>query len=185
MKLAEQKKLAGCCGLYCRLCPKYQSKAQSRCPGCKELSLFISCKFYNCSAKARGFATCAECEEFPCDKYERFFDRDSFISHKVCLPNIEKIKHAGLTSWLGEQDRRRALLENLLSRYNEGRSCSFYCVATALMPPDAIEAAVKKAERAMALEPTPESDIKAKAKTVRTAIQEAASQLNIDLKLRR
>ncbi len=91
MSLAEEKNLVGCFGLYCGLCPMYQSIAKSGFPGCKILSLTISCKLYNCCVKRKGFDTCAECEDFPCEKYDEFFDWDSFISHKVCQPNIQQI----------------------------------------------------------------------------------------------
>jgi hypothetical protein len=107
MKVAEERNLAGCCGIYCGLCPRFQSKAASRCPGCKILSLTISCKRYNCCVKKNGFETCAGCGEFPCDRYENFFDFDSFVSHKVCLPNLERIKNISLKKWLGEQSKRR------------------------------------------------------------------------------
>lgn len=185
MKLAEERNLAGCCGIYCGLCPRYQSKAESRCPGCKVLSLTISCKLYNCCVKNNDFETCAECAELPCDKYDNFFDWDSFVSHKVCLANLERIKNIGLTKWLREQNGRRQILESMLANYNEGRSCSFFCLATALMPPDSITKAAKQAQKTMDAEQIPDSDIKAKAKTVRSAIQDNATKADIDLKLRR
>jgi hypothetical protein len=31
----EERDLVGCCGLYCGLCTKFQSRAKSRCLGCK------------------------------------------------------------------------------------------------------------------------------------------------------
>ena len=185
MRPAEEKELAGCCGIYCGLCPKFQSKAPSRCPGCKILSLTISCKRYNCCVKKSGFETCAECAEFPCDKYENFFDWDSFVSHKVCLPSLERVKEAGLIGWLREQDKKRQALENMLDNYNEGKSCSFYCIAAALLPPESITDAVRQAEKTMAAEMVRASDIKAKAKIVRSAIQDSATKASIDLKLRK
>lgn len=184
MKLTEEKKLAGCCGIYCGLCPRFQSTAPSRCPGCKVLCQTLSCKRYNCPVKQHGFATCAECGEFPCDKYDKFFDGDSFVSHRVCLPNIESVKKVGLSTWLREQNRRRVILEGLLAKYNEGRSMSFYCVATALVSPDAIKKLVTEAQRRLAAEEVDDSDIKAKAKTVRATIQEYADAAGVALKLR-
>jgi hypothetical protein len=184
MKQAQEKNSAGCCGLYCGLCPRYQSTAKSRCPGCKILSLTISCKIYNCCVKKSGFVTCAQCTDFPCDKYENFFDWDSFISRKVCLPNIERIKGVGLNKWLGEQSKRRQTLENLLTNYNEGRSCSFYCIATALMPFELVKKAIDEATK-MSADNKMAADIKAKAKIMRATIQDFASKAGIDLKLRR
>jgi len=185
MNLTEEKNLAGCCGLYCGLCPRYQSTAKSRCPGCKILSLTISCKLFNCCVKGKGFVTCVECDDFPCEKYEGFFQwDDSFITHKVCSPNIERIKKVGLKMWSQEQRKRRATLENLLANYNEGRSRSFYCIATALMPIDLIKEAVDEAQQ-MIVDDKRDCDIKAKAKILRSVIQDLALRANIDLKLRK
>jgi hypothetical protein len=185
MKLAEEKKLAGCCGVYCGLCPRYQSTAKSRCPGCKILSLTISCKLYNCCVKAKTLVTCADCRDFPCDKYERFFDWDTFVTRKVCRPNIERIQKAGLKTFLQEQYQKRILLEELLANYNDGRSRSFYCIAVALMPPALLKEAVGKAKAMAAHNKVNDSDIKAKAKILKSFIQDSASKSNIDLKLRK
>lgn len=184
MILAEEKKLAGCCGVYCGLCPRYQSTAKSRCPGCKILSLTISCKLYNCCVKAKTLVTCADCSDFPCDKYERFFDWDTFVTRKVCRLNIERIKKAGLKIFLQEQYQKRILLEDLLANYNEGRSRSFYCIAAALMPINIIKQAVGKAKAMAAHNKVNDSDIKTKAKILKSFIQDLASESNIDLKLR-
>jgi len=184
MNLTEEKNLAGCCGLYCGLCPRYQSTAASKCPGCKVLSLTIFCKRYNCYVKKNRFQTCAECEAFPCEKYDQFFEWDSFVTHRVCLPNIQQIKHQGLTKWLREQCKKRQALENLLANYNEGRSCSFYCIAAALLPMPLIAKSVKQAQKTIAAERIAACDTKSRAKILRAAIQDSASKADVDLKLR-
>lgn len=184
MNFTEEKNLTGCCCLYCGLCPRYQSTAKSRCPGYKVLSLTISCKIYNCGVKKNGFETCAQCGEFPCDKYDKFFDWDSFISHKVCLPNLERVRKVGLKKWLGTQSKRRQALGNLLADYNEGRSCSFFCIATALIPVDMVKKAENEAKRKIADEKI-QADIKTKAKVMRSFIGDFASEASIDLRLRR
>jgi hypothetical protein len=185
LNLTGEKKLAGCCGIYCGLCPRHQSTAASKCPGCKVLSLTVSCKLYNCCVKKNGFETCADCAEFPCDKYENFFDFDSFVSHRVCPPNLKRIKKAGLTKWLREQNKRRQTLEDLLANYNEGRSCSFFCVANALMPPDLIKKAENETKKSLANNNVDESDMKARAKLARAVFQDHATKAGIDLKLRK
>jgi hypothetical protein len=184
MNLREEKILAGCCGLYCGLCPRYQSTAKSRCEGCKVISLAISCKIYNCCVKKKGFVTCADCGAWPCEKFEGFFDRDSFVSRKACRPNTRRIKKVGLKTWLQEQREKKVMLEHLLADYNEGRSCSFFCIASALMPVDLVKRAENEAKRKIADENI-QADIKAKAKVMRSVIQGLASQVDIDLKLRK
>ena len=185
MNFTEEKNLTGCCCLYCGLCPRYQSTAKSRCPGYKVLSLTISCKIYNCGVKKNGFETCAQCGEFPCDKYDKFFDWDSFISHKVCLPNLERVRKVGLKKWLGTQSKRRQALGNLLADYNEGRSCSFFCITTALISTDSITKAVNEANKVRVYNNVDESDLKGKVKILRSVIQDLALKSRIDLKLRR
>jgi len=184
MKQVEEENLAGCCGIYCGLCPWFQSTAPSRCPGCRIRSQSVSCKRYNCCVKKNGLGTCAECRTFPCEKYEEFLDWDSFVSHGACLPNLEAIKKRGLKPWLKEQSARRKLLEQLLANYNEGRSARFYCVATTLLSPDVIEGTLKGTRQRMSMARTPDQDIKTRAKIVRTAIQERATAAGIDLRLR-
>jgi len=182
MNLAEEKNLAGCCGLYCGLCPRFQSTAPSRCPGCQILCLTLSCKIYNCCVKKKGLIICAECEDFPCDKNDpEIHEYEYFVTHKPCMQNLYRVKEAGLVTWLGEQKERRLLVEELLANYNEGRSMSFYCLACALMPVDLISQALAEI-KAMPLD---DSDIRAKAKTVRSVIQELASKSGIELKLRK
>lgn len=186
MNATEEKNLAGCCGLYCGLCPRFQSKAPSRCPGCKILSLKISCKIFRCCVTERGFVTCAECGDFPCEGNNPETHRwDSFVSHKPCIPNLSRIREVGLEVWLKEQGERRLTLENLLANYNEGRSMSFYCRATALMQINLINEATDKIETMMANGQIDRSDLKAKAKALRSIIQDLASQSGIDLRLRK
>jgi putative transposase len=116
---------------------------------------------------------------------------DSFISHKPALPNLDRIREVGLETYLEEQRERLLLVEQLLADYNEGRSMSFYCAACALMPPDLVRQAIGEMEGVqprLGRRPSPNkdgSDLKAKAKAMRTAIQNLASQAGIDLKLRK
>jgi hypothetical protein len=135
--------------------------------------------------KAKGLVTCAECDDFPCEKYEGFFDWDSFVTHKVCGPNIKKIKKVGLKKWLQEQVNKRAILENLLFYYNEGRSRNLYCTAVALMLVDLIKKAVSQAEQMILNSNIEIADTKAKAKIVKSVIQELVSKADINLKLRK
>ena len=110
---------------------------------------------------------------------------DSFISHKPALPNLNRIREAGLETYLEEQRERRLLVEHLLANYNEGRSMSFYCAACALMPPALIRQAIGEMERMLASEQVDGSNLKAKAKAMRAVVQDLASKTGIDLKLRK
>lgn len=189
MSVTEEASLAGCCGLYCGLCPRFQSKAPSRCPGCKLLNEERTfCGVFGCCVGKRGLVTCADCDEYPCHRLLAKLGiaadgsaLDSFISHKPALPNLNKIKDVGLDTWLEEQRQRRLTLENLLDNYNEGRSMSFYCIATALMPVELIHTALGEMLRNTGGD---NLAMKAKAKALRALIEGLASKSGIDLKLR-
>ena len=186
MSIMEELNLAGCCGLYCGLCPRFQSTALGRCLGCKVLCLTFSCKIYNCCVKQRGLATCAECDDFPCEKNNpEAHQYEYFVTNRVCISNLYRIKEVGLEAWLEEQRERRLMLENLLARYNEGRSMSFYCLAMALMPLELIDKAVGELKERLISNQIDSADIKAKAKALRAIIQGLAQECGIELKLRK
>ncbi|HNT77458.1 MAG TPA: DUF3795 domain-containing protein [Anaerolineae bacterium] len=178
METSEAKTLVGCCGLYCGLCNKYQSKAPSRCIGCQLGEQHSWCSIWNCCVKKHGFKTCTECEEI--------FNCPIFLKRKVAewVPaagNLRQMKALGLESWLGEQVERQALLEELLQNYNEGRSMSFYCKACARLSPDLINQAIEAAKECLAGEKTAESDVKLRARVLRTVMERLALEADIDL----
>ena len=90
-----------------------------------------------------------------------------------------------MRDWLEEQRRRRLLLENLLTNYNEGRSMNFYCLATILMPPELVDKALNELKEKLAVNQIDSSDVKAKAKALRGVVQGLAQEHGIELKLRK
>jgi len=185
----EDQALASCCGLYCGLCPRYQSKAPSRCVGCHLGDQHSYCSVYRCCVIKRGLHTCAECDDYPCERLLRVLGveqgLDSFISHRPAIPNLERIREIGLEGHLEEQRERRLLVEHLLELYNEGRSMSFYCRACALLPPRVIRDSLLEMEGKLEREEVDGADLKAKAKAMKALIQQRASEAGISLKLRR
>jgi len=110
---------------------------------------------------------------------------DSFVSHKPALPNLNRIRDAGLEIHLAEQKERRLLVEHLLVNYNEGRSMSFYCRACTLMPPAMIRDAMSDMDAMLAADRVDSSDIKAKAKAMKSSIKTRAEKAAISLRLRK
>lgn len=179
MKDREAKNLIGCCGLYCGLCNKYQSKAPSRCIGCRLGEQHAWCSIWNCCVKKHGFETCTECDEvFRC----AIFLRRKVVEWIPAADNLHQIKEAGLRKWLKEQKERQALLEALLENYNEGRSMSLYCKACARMPIDVINKAKEEAKERLVIEKVDKSDVKAKAKMLKAVIKELVLKTHINLK---
>jgi len=146
------------------------------------------CSVYRCATK-RGFTTCAECSEYPCERLLRVLGvekgLDSFVSHKPALDNLDQIKKDGLESHLAEQRERQLLAEHLLANYNEGRSMTLYCTACALIPPRPIKRAIDKMERSLTNGQVDRLNQKEVAKVMRKLIRGLASELSIDLALRR
>ena len=178
MKINEAKNLIGCCGIYCGLCSKYQSKAQSRCIGCKLGEQHSWCSIWNCCVKKHRFETCAECSEI--------FDCAIFLRRKViewipAADNLRQIKEVGLENLLKEQQERHALVEELLQNYNEGRSMSFYCKVCSRMPVELINKAIKEVKEKLISEKVNETDIKSKAKILKAIIKELALKANVNL----
>jgi hypothetical protein len=104
----EETNLVGCCGLYCGVCPRFQSEAPGRCHGCKTFTFITSCKIRNCCVKKKGLTTCAECDDFPCEKNNpEAHQYEYFTTNKVCIPNLYRIKDVGLEVWIDLKLRKK------------------------------------------------------------------------------
>jgi hypothetical protein len=177
-----------CCGLDCGLCPVYYTKGPSKCPGCCGPDFFNkhpSCSIITCCVKNYDFETCADCDEYPCSKIDKWDKYDSFISHKVSLSNLEFIKEKGLEQFVVQQNRRIELLNTMLEEFNEGRSKSFYCIATALLPVNDLENALQESKQEIKEEKIDANDLKAKSKILRSNISKLANSKSIELKLKK
>jgi len=123
------------CGLNCGLCPRYYTEGSSRCPGCAGegfSEVHPSCGILSCSQR-KGLEYCFECEEFPCKKFDKWGDTDSFITHRNYLADIEKARENGIDAYKTELNAKIKVLEKLLAEYNDGRQKSFYCLAVNLL----------------------------------------------------
>ncbi|MFX0040641.1 MAG: DUF3795 domain-containing protein [Promethearchaeota archaeon] len=177
-----------CCGLDCGLCPVHYTEGPSRCPGCCGPDFHNkhpSCSIITCCVKNHKFETCAECNEFPCSKIDKWDKMDSFISHRVSLSNLRLIKEIGIEQFYTQQQRRIELLEEMLKHFNEGRSKSFFCLATALLEIEAIEKALEVSLKKIADENIDQKDLKAKSKILRGNLTKMAEIKSIEFKLKR
>jgi hypothetical protein len=181
----------GCCGLDCGLCPRYYTVGASRCPGCAGLDFFNrhpSCGTITCCVKKKGLEVCAQCDEFPCSKFASWLDKltieDSFVTHQKIKSNLYFIKEQGLDKFLKQQAKRIKLLERMLKDFDDGRSKSFYCIATTLLPVTELETLVDEAERKIKADKVKADDIKTKAKILRELLDGFAAKGGVELKLR-
>jgi len=185
MKVKPEKKYPtlGACGLDCGLCPRYHTRGSSRCPGCLGPDFFDkhpSCGIISCCVKNHGYEVCAECSDWPCEKFDPKIEEggeyDSFITYQNVVKNMNRIRKIGLNKFIKEQQTRITLLEKMLNEFDDGRSKNLYCLAATLLPCKILERAVKNSINV---------NVKEKAKSLKKIIIEEAEKNKIELKLRK
>lgn len=164
----------GCCGLDCGLCPRYYTEGPSRCPGCAGADFFNkhpSCSFITCCVKKKNLEVCGQCSDFPCSKfkseeeYQQLKETSSYPTSKKVMPNLNFIKRHGIKKFIEQQKKRIQFLEIMLGNFNEGRSRSFFCRATALLDLKSLENSINQATRKIKADEI--KDVKLKAKVIK------------------
>lgn len=144
------------------------------------------CPFITCAIKQKGVEFCWDCNESPdCERWNARRVRAKRFDSVVCChqrleDNIHYIQKNGIDQFMKLQDRREIILIQMLDNFNEGRSKRYYCVAATVMEIDELKEAVRKAEKE-----SEGLDIKARAKTLRSILDEIAERKKYILKLRR
>jgi len=108
--------LAAPCGLYCGECLGFQ---RGTCKGCRSgagecLKYRKICRIYECCIAERKFDFCNQCDEFPCKKFNEFFETPAWYSEVV--NNLERIKEVGVEKWLKEEETRVNSLKECASQ---------------------------------------------------------------------
>jgi hypothetical protein len=192
VKTMKKYPTIGACGLDCGLCPRYYTVGSSRCPGCCGPNFFNkhpSCTYITCCIKKKNLEACAQCEEFPCSKFESWLvgggGDDSFLTHKKAHHNLNFIKNQGIEKFIERQRKRIRLLEIMLKHFDDGRSKSFYCIATTLLPITGLELSLNKTEQKIRAGKIKSDDIKTKSKILKGFLNNFAAEEGIKLKLRK
>ena len=76
---------------------------------------------------------CCECPQYPCEKYEKIGEYDSFITARRQKADMEKLRDIGAERYNAEQGEKVQLLEYLLSSCNDGRRKTLFCLAVNLL----------------------------------------------------
>lgn len=108
----DLKNLASQCGLFCGACRTYlmlkkdqlEERGYKRgCEGC--LIRNKNCTFFKkkCSKlRKREVLFCFECDEFPCDNFDRL--EESYVRYGVSLmENCKRMEKIGVEEWVKEQ----------------------------------------------------------------------------------
>lgn len=99
------------------------------------------------------------------------------------VSNLNFIKKYGIKKFRDQQKMRIKLLETMLKKFNDGRSKSFYCIATTLLPITDLERALEKAKQK--IKTVSADDIKTKAKILKLFINEVATRKGLELRLKK
>jgi hypothetical protein len=128
----------GCCGIDCGLCPRFNSKSVSACPGCGGMNFkekHPSCVFVTCCVIKNGLEVCSICTGYPCHRFDpERYGMDSFVTHQKVFANLEFIKRTGIDCFIDQQKIRMNILNDFLASYNDGRSMSHFCLSCTLLP---------------------------------------------------
>ena len=165
------------CGLNCALCSMHLGGC---CPGCGGGAGNQSCAIARCSLEHGGVPFCWECSEYPCSRYDGFDDGDSFVPHRNRQQDIARAREMGVEAYLAQLEERRAILEKLLTHYNDGRRKTFFNTAVYLLPLDELRTVMADLNSRSELAGQP---IQERVLAAVGMLQEAADRRDISLKL--
>ncbi len=179
----------GCCGLDCGMCPAYYTDGSSRCPGCCGEDFFEkhpSCSYITCCVKKKGLEVCAQCKDYPCAKFEGASSGpDVKTTAKNILLNQQFIQEFGIAKYMEQQELRIKMLRSMLENYNDGRSKTFYCLATTLLSVDGLKKALNEADQIIEAEGVNEDNMKGRAKVLKGILNRKAGEEGEILKMRK
>ena len=139
----------------------------------------------NCITKKETIEFCWDCPDGEtCERWNRHREHsrqyDSFVCYQKLDDNIDFGRAHSPEAFAKRQAEKAELLHNLLDEFNEGRSKSFYCVVATVLETDELKNALAKARRESA-----DLDIKAKAKLMRSIVEDIAAERGYNLTLRK
>ena len=166
------------CGLNCVLCSMHLG---GYCPGCGGGAGNQSCAIARCSLEHGGVPYCWECPAYPCSRYEGFDAGDFFVPHRNRQQDIDQARAIGLPAYLACLDEKRAILDTLMARFNDGRRKTLFTTAAYLLPLEDLRAVLA------ALEGTEYAGkpLKEQALAAAALLQAAADHWGLCLKLNR
>lgn len=176
----------GICGLACALCPRFHTRGGSRCEGCKSPArMAAGCPFITCAVKKKGIEFCWECDERgTCERWREHSEfgcrHDTFVCYAQLEANIAFLAEHGAREFQKAQRKRVRLLRQMLEQFDEGRSKTFYCIAATLLEDADLETALECAGRESS-----GKDIKAKAQSLHSRLNEIAARQGLELALRK
>ena len=164
------------CGLNCLLCPM---QLGGYCPGCGGGEGNQSCAIARCAMDRGVGEFCSRCSRFPCERFEKKLEYDSFLPHSRMVRDLERAEKLGIEIYITQLEERRSILDRLLEDYNDGRRKSFYSLAVYLLELDSLRRAFDEIQGAVPADNT----VKEKAITAVAILKRAAEADGVTLKL--
>jgi hypothetical protein len=133
-----------------------------------------------------GVPYCFQCKEYPCERYARINERDSFITYLHVPSDMETARASGLESYLDQLSRKSEILDTLLDQWDNGRLKSFFCLAVNLLPLASLETAMARLNRERTqMEGDPDTNPATYGSLAKETFNQIAASEGIELKLRR
>ena len=167
------------CGLNCTLCSMHLG---GYCPGCGGGAGNQSCSIAKCSLEHGEVLFCWACPEYPCPRYAGFDDGDSFVPHRNRHQDVARAREVGLETYLAQLEEKRAILDELLAGYNDGRRKTFFNTAVYLLPLEDLQSVMTALDSRLELAARP---IRERALAAAELLQEAADRRDVSLKLQK
>ena len=149
------------------------------CPGCGGGAGTQSCTIAKCSLEHGGVPFCWACPEYPCSRYQGFDNGDSFVPHRNRQQDIALARELGLDTYLAQLEEKRAILDELLAHYNDGRRKTLFSTAVYLLPLEDLRSVMAS------LVSRTELTVKERALAAVELLQMAADRRGISLKLKK
>lgn len=167
------------CGLNCGLCPMYHISEENHCTGCGGEGR-PTCAVIRCSLEHGGVEYCAECGDYPCERYREEAPYDSFVPGRNVRRDFERLRTDGAAAYRAILDEKVEHLKYLLAHYNDGRRKSFFCTAVNLLELEDVRELTERLKG----EPE-EPDPKRRAAEAVKRFQDRADERGISLKLKK
>ena len=182
----EERAVASACGHFSGLCPRFESEAPSRPPGCRLGETRSYGGVYRCVTK-RGHPTCAERAESPCPRLLAALKAeeglDGFTTQRP-LENLARIRERGLDAPHAEETKRRVPADELLAGWNDGHSMTSHGTACSLLAPAEVRAVLAQVCAARGGTGS-EEDSKKWHRAMKEALRRLAEERGTSLALRR
>ena len=145
----------------------------------------VGCPFITCAVKKKGIDFCWECgESNDCKKWRLHRDAskisDSFKCYQTLEADISFVLKNGIEEFEKKQKDRELILKTMLDEFNNGRSKSYYCIASSVLEIDELHNALR-----MATEQTKNMEPKQKTKILHSILDQIAKEKVYLLKLRK